>query len=359
MSETKHNCVNVTITPDTEKSEVEIKAEIPLEKVREYRVRALAKLKETANMAGFRKGHVPEDVLIKQIGEGALMQKVADTAITEELPLLLATENILAISAPSVTITKLASENPIGFTAKIAVMPQVELSDYKKISKKHNAKKVTTTTSDEEVEETLTHLRRERAKIEKIEAGAEPAAAHEESQKMDTLSLPGIDDVFVQTLGYKDAEDFKVKLKENIKKEKQAREDEKHRISLIEAIIADSKVPVPDVLVDHELQKMESQMAADLEQAGTTFDAYLKQVGKTREDLHKDWREAAQKRARMQLVLAQISQKEDLKADSEELEKHVKHVLEHHKDIDEMNVRGYYEQVLRNDATLKWLESQK
>ena len=354
-----HSCTNVLIGKNNEASEIEIKAEIPVDKITTYRERAIKELRTQVQIDGFRTGKVPEDILIKHIGEAKILEKTANIALTEELPLLLATEKILAISAPSVNITKLAPNNPIAFTAKVTVMPEVTLPDYKTIASEKNLKKELVTVSDEEVEETMVHLRRERAKIEKIESGMEPQKAGEEAQKMDTLSLPGIDDVFVQSLGYKNADNFKVKLKENIKTEKEMHENEKTRIATMEAIIEKATIPTPTLLVSHELDKMEAQMDADLARSGSNLEQYLKQVDKKREDVRKDWNEAATKRAKMQLALAEIAKKENIVADKKVVDSYVEHAKKHHPDANEMNIRSYYEQSVRNEAVLNWLSEQK
>jgi len=357
QSEVKHNCANVSVQHDKEVAETTVTAEIPAERTALYREKAIAELEKSAKIDGFREGKVPRDVLIKHTGESAIMERTAHIALSEELPLLLAAEGIPAISTPSVSVTKIAQGNPLGFTAKVAVMPEVTLADYKKIAKEGTGKKELVVVTEEEVEETITHLRRERAKIEKIEAGTDPSKAAEEAAQMQTLELPGIDDPFVQSLGYKDADDFKIKLRENIKTEKENREREKVRIAIIDEIVAKSTIPVPGALVNHELDKMEAQMSGDLEQAGLTLEKYFEQIGKKREEMRGEWKETAKKRAQMQLALAEIAQKEDIKADKATLNTHVEHAKKHNKDINEANVRAYYEQALRNEAVLKYLEN--
>jgi len=354
-----HNCTNISIQKDAEKSEVEIKAEIPVEKIAIYREKAIKELGSQTKIDGFRSGKIPENILIKHVGEAALLEQTARIALSEELPLLLATEKIPAISAPAVNITKLAPDNPIAFTAKVTVLPEVSLPDYKKIAAEKNSQKTIVTVTDEEVEETLTHLRRERAKIEKIETGMDPVKAADEAKKMDTLSLPDIDDAFVQSLGYKDTNDFKAKLKENIQTEKEIHENEKKRIAIMEAIIDTATIPTPDLLVSHELDKMEAQMDADLARAGSNLEQYLGQASKTREGIREDWQEAAKKRARMQLALAEIAKKETITADKKTVDSYVAHAKKHHPDANEMNMRLYYEQSVRNEAVLNWLSELK
>lgn len=357
MTEQTHHCEHVSVEKNTDAAEVTITAELPAERLVQYRAKALTKLGKEVKVDGFREGHVPENVVLKQVGEERVLNEAANMAITEELPRIMASEDVAAIAAPQVSITKLAEGNALGFTATVPVMPEVTLGDYKKLAEEANKEREAVSVSDDEVEETLTHLRRERAKVEKIEAGTEANQAAKEVQEMETLALPGIDDTFVQSLGYKDAEDFKVKLRENIKTEKEGREREGRRVQIIEKLIEESTVPVPEQLVEHELDKMEAQVQNDMAQSGTSLEEQLKNAGKTRGDVRGEWREAAEKRAKMQLALAEIANKENITANEEDVESHTKHTLSQQEGLNEANVRGYYRQALRNEAVLQWLET--
>lgn len=359
MSNHTHRCTDVHITRDEKTSEVEIRAEIPADIAFSYRSEAIKRLGAQVEMDGFRKGSVPEDILVKHVGEQTLLQTIADMALTEELPKLLAAEEILAITAPQVAITKLADGNPIGFTARVAVYPEVTLPDYKKIAKGALNKKESVEVTDEEIEETMTFLRRERAKIEKIESGLDATKAHEEAQSMDTLSLPGIDDQFVHTLGYENLEDFKKKLRENILQEKEQRAREAIRIAILESLMEKTSCPTPSILIEHELDKLESQMNSDLVQAKSSLEQYLKQTGKTRDALRDEWRDPAQKRAKTRIILGEIARAEKITADEEALVAHIEQVKKQHPEAAEVHVRAYFEELLRNEAVLRFLEEQQ
>lgn len=351
------------IIEKNDRSEAVIKAEIPEEAVKTYRARAIKKLSAEISIDGFRKGHVPEDMLVKHVGEEGVLREAASLAIEEQYPHIVeeatGKESLPIIGTPNISITKLAPGNPIAFSIAVTLMPDVKLPNYKKIAVKHNAKKEDVSVTDKEVEETLTHLRRERAKIEKIESGVEPQQAAKDAQSMDTLSLPGIDDAFVQSLGFENVKMFTEKLRENIKNEKGLRAREKNRIAIMEDIIAASTIAVPAMLIEHELDGMEQQFRNDLERAGTTLEAYLSQAKKTRDELRGEWRESAEKRTKMHLVLREIAEKETVVAPKEDVDKHVEHTLSHHKDADPHSVRSYFELNLRNEAVFRFLEEQR
>jgi len=354
-----HSCTNITKKHDEEHSVMEIRAAIPAEKLDSYRGKALERLKREASMDGFRKGRVPEEILIKNLGEGRILQEAADIAVSEELPLLLAAEEVPGIAAPKVAVTKLAPGNPLEFVATIEVLPKIELPDYKKIAAKTNSGKETVVVEEKEIQDILLHLRRERAKIELMEKGEKAEEAAEKVKTFEEKDLPPVDDEFVKGLGYESAEQFTIKLRENVKSDKEARAKDAHRVALIDAIVDTVKVGIPHSLVDHEVHKMEAQFSEDLARANMTMDDYLKSIGKTHEDIHKEWHEPAEKRAKVQLILGDIAVKEDIKADAEEVQKYVEHTIKHHKDISEERARAYYEHMLRNEEVIRWLEEQK
>lgn len=337
---------------------MEICAEVPVERVAHYCAKAVKELAGEVSIDGFRKGNVPEQILIKHIGEATLMERTASIAVEDELPIILAREKVIAIETPKVTITKLARGNPIAFTATVTVMPEVTLPDYKAIAKKHNATKETASVSDDEFADMIRYLRRERAKIERMEKGAEPQAAHEESQKLEEKDLPELDDEFAKTLGAEHAENLKKRMRENMQKDKERRSVEKVRIATIEEIIEKTTLHLPGILVEHELDRMMDRLAHDIENADSTLDAYLKSVGKSKEDFRKEWRTAAEKRAKMHVVTHEIATKENIKPEEENIVHELEHLKAHHKDVPEADLRAHIESALLPDAVFRWLELQ-
>lgn len=326
--------------------EVEIIGTMPIEDFTAYKPKAIKNLSANVEVQGFRKGHVPEKVLIQKIGDSAILEEMADLSLRSEYPKIITDNKIDAIGAPQISITKIAKDNPLEFKITVAVMPEVKLADYKAIAKKVSAKKgESTEATDEDIENTISEIKNMR----------QPA---KEGDDKDAERKPiEFNDDFVKTLGdFKDIADFKEKLKKNIGVEKTRKAKDKKRVEIIEGIIKDSKITVPKLLVDHELNKMMAQFKDDVAKSGSTFEEYLTHVKKTEEDMLKAWQTDAEKRAKSQLILNNIAIKEKITAPKDELEKQVKALLEHYKDADPDRVKIHVETVLTNEKVFEFLE---
>ena len=147
-------------------SEMEIIGEISAEIFMSGRDGVVKEFSEKVEMDGFRKGKIPEDILIKNIGRGAVLEKMAVIALEKEYPKIINEHKIKAIGRPEITLTKLAENNPLGFKVTTSILPEITLPDYKGIAKKIMAKK-------EEVSEENKAQEKERRRMEILEKAAE------------------------------------------------------------------------------------------------------------------------------------------------------------------------------------------
>lgn len=348
---------NVRVSRNEEKWEAELSGEISPESLDEHRKHVLQELSRTVELKGFRRGHVPEGVLIQNLGNEEIARRTAEHAVRHELPELFAKEKLNIVDAPQVSIEPLTATKPLIFKARAPLAPEVELSDYKKIAADLNAKRETVSVSDDEHRETVMHLRRERARIEKVEAGTSPQEAADHARTAEEKDLPELNDEFVKTLGYENAADFSDKLREHIRNEKELQERNKRRAALIDALVADSRIRYPAILQEYELDEMESRLISDVERLGRTFEAYLGEVKKTRDELRAEWRDAADKRAKIRLVLAEIARKEHIEEDRETLEHEFEHAKKHYPSASPDALRAHLAHALRNEAVLQRLET--
>ncbi|MFA7309399.1 MAG: trigger factor [Candidatus Paceibacterota bacterium] len=347
---------NVKVSHDKKAWEVEVTAEISAEALATHRAAALKNIQKSATLDGFRPGKAPEDAIIRVYGEGALMRHAAELAIESELPLILAKEQVAIVEAPRVTTSAPETGKPLTFTARAALAPKVELPEYKKIAEKLRAIKEDTSVSDKEHSDALTHLRRERSRIDKIEAGTDPQKAAEESKAAKVEELPELDDMFVQTLGYESAAAFSEALRKNIGQEKELRALEKRRAAILDELTSKSSISYPASLREYELDDMEARMKDDLSRMGQTFESYLVETKKTREEIRASWNDAADKRAKVRLILAEIARKEMIEPPADALEHEMQHAREHYPNADEHALRSHISHAMRNEATLRFLE---
>ena len=221
-------------------------------------------------------------------------------------------------------------------------MPEIKLADYKKIAKKENGEKEEPVEATEkELEETIEEIRKNFAAKDKTE-------------------LPELNEEWVKKLGkFETVEDFKNKIREGIKKEKEFKAKDKKRMAILEKIIADSKITVPKILVENELKKMQAQFEDDITRAGLKMDDYLKHLKKTKEEMAKEWTPDAEKRTKVQLIITKIALEEKIEADPEVVKKEVENLLKTYKDATEDRTKAYVEMMLVNEKVLEWLENIK
>ena len=338
------------------KSEVEIEGEIKADIFESYFEKAFKKIGADVELPGFRKGKVPEKVLLSHIPEMQILETMAELALSEHYPKIIEQEKIDAIGRPDIAITKLARNNPLGFKIKVAVLPDIRLADYKKIAKKIlgdiKIEEKNIAVTEEDLENTIMDIRKSRApKIHMKEA--------HEHQGGEKEKLPDFNDEFVRALGpFKDIQDFKNKLRENIKLEKENAQKEKTRLKIVEKIIDDSMLDVPELLTKLEVDKIIYRMESDVSQMGLKFEDYLKHLKKTVEDLRKEFQKDGEKKAKLSLILNEIAKIEKITADEEQVAKEVAYILEHYKEADPERARMHAENVLTNEKIFQFLENQ-
>ncbi len=343
--------------------EVEITAEITTESLEGYKIKALNKIKEVAELPGFRKGHVPEAKLKEKFGEMGILEDAGEMAINDCAAEILIESKINFLGRPNIAISKIAIGSPIEFKIKVTVMPEVKLPDYKKIAKKENAieEKVEEVT-DKQVEETIEQIRKMYHSQTKSQSDVAGAHVHSADCKHDVeeLPLPEVNDEFIKKLGdFKDVTGFKAQLKINIAKEKEVHAKDKKRGKMLDKLVDETKIEMPKVIIESELDKMEGQFKDDISKMGLQPEEYLKHIKKTWEELRKEWHPDAEKRAKTQLILQKISLEEKIEPKKEDVEKEIKKLLELYKTADPERVKAYVEMILVNEAVIKFLEELK
>ena len=390
---------------DEENSQVKIEGEIPFETLEKHRAKAIKAYGKDMEIDGFRKGHVPDTEVVKKVGEMAILSEMAERAIAEAYPEACKHHKVDAIGYPQIAITKIAEGNPLGFTATVAVMPEITLADYKKVAKEVNKDKASTEVTEEEVEKQIKDILRQKMAYERLQEASKKKQEAEEKKKdlegatelptpesqaqkvkeththadgtvhegpshddepevkaVTDDELPELTDEYVKTLGepdqFKTAADFKEKIKEHLSIEKEKEVTAAHRAKITDKIVEESKMNLPRILIDSEIEQMFAQMNEDLKRANLKMDDYLEHIKKTKEDLIKEWEPAAEKRAKLQLILNEIAKKEETKPDQTQLDEQVDQLMEQYKDADEARVRVYVSSVMTNEAVMKTLESQ-
>lgn len=343
-----------------EHSEIEITGEVSAELFGKNRIQAVKNLSKNVELPGFRKGLIPENILKTHLSEKMILEEMAEITIGAEYRNIITENSLEPLGRPEINITKMALGNPLAFIMKVIVLPEIILTNYKKIAKEIYAKKwqKEIEVTDKEVADAILEIRKRSAPQDEKASPEEPKEEVSE-KKSDEPELPKFDDVFVKQFGdFKDVADFTDKLKQNILLEKQQKESDKKRIEVLEKIIASSQIELPRVIIEAELDKIMAQIKTDIERMGMKFDDYIKHLKKTEEDVRKECEKEAEKRAKIQLILNKISIEEKITASVKMIEEQTEALLKQYPEAEKERVKVYVETLITNQKVFEFLETQ-
>jgi len=185
--------------------------------------------------------------------------------------------------------------------------------------------------------------------------------------KMDSvkiIELPEINDAFLKNLGsFENLTTLKESIKEGIKKEKEIAESLRIRQEILKKIAESSSFETPDILIEEEknriLENFKKKVSENLK---IPFEEYLNKIKKAEKDIKESFVEEAQKNIRDYLILRKITKREKIEASKEEIENEINKVLkelpmEKAKEFDLEKLKMYIESEVRQEKTLKFLES--
>jgi|SRR3989344_4576633 len=327
-------------------SEIEIESAISVEDFLRYKKEAVERLGIAVTIEGFRKGHVPEKILVEKLGLPKILEEAAQGALSEEYPKIIKKHGIDAIGRPEITIMKLADGNPLEFKIKTAVYPKITLPDYKKIAKDEMTKKDSEPIVEEkEITEVLEEVRRRKNGVEK----------HQNENTPETL----IDDVFAKSLGtFESLDELKKSIRGGLLEEKKWKQKDKKRLQILENISKRAGVVLPQILIENEEGRMILELKSRIEESGITWNDYLANVKKTEDDLKKEWADIAKKRVIVNIIVNEIARLEHITADTDEVKKEVDQILAVHKNADKDAATRYVDGVLVYRKVYELLEKE-
>ncbi len=133
--------------------------------------------------------------------------------------------------------------------------------------------------------------------------------------------LPTLDDKFASEVSeFETLKELKEDIKKKILTAKQKEEDAKAENKLVDTIVNASKVEVPEVMVDEQVEDYIKDFEYRLAYQGLNLQGYLAYTGTTLEDLKKSRREDAKQTVKTRLVLEQILLKEKIDVTDKDVE---------------------------------------
>lgn len=139
--------------------------------------------------------------------------------------------------------------------------------------------------------------------------------------KVQEVVEPKLDDAFAAQAGpFKSLAELKEDIKRQLTAEREQEADIAFENELIREITAKTKVAIPKVLVDEQIDRIEAEEKQNLAYRGQTWQEHLDEEGVNEEEHREQKRPQAEERVKASFVLAEIAETEGIEVTPEELE---------------------------------------
>jgi trigger factor len=294
---------------------VRLDVEVAYSELESHVASAYKKVAAKVNIPGFRKGKIPAAMIDQRVGRGAVIDEAINSALPEFYGQAAREHKVAVIGRPEVDVKEFVDKDKLVFTVEVDIRPEVKLPDFSKMTIEVDDVKVEDSDVDEQIESlrtrfgTLTTVEREikmgdfatldmtafidgaevdggQANDISYEVGSDKMidgldeiligmkagdvkqfetqlVGQQEGEKGEVKAtvkavkereLPPVDDAFAKLASEFDTlaelkADFVVRL-ERVKKMEQGAQA---RDRLVEKLLADNEIPVPDNLVELEV----------------------------------------------------------------------------------------------------------
>lgn len=366
---------------------VRLTVEVPFEELKSSLDAAYKKINQQIQVPGFRRGKVPTRVIDQRFGRGAVLEEAVNDALPKLYQNAVEEGDLNPLGQPEVDITELKDNELLTFTAEVDVRPELEIPDYSGIEVEVEATEVSDEDVDKAVEQlrerfaTTNVVERAAAEGDVVKVGLEAkvdgevledgvaegvdytigsgellegideavtglsadesatftstlkggSAAGKEAEvtvKVATVSsreLPELDDEFAQLASEFDTiEELRADSRTRLEQSKKYEQATKAQESVLEKLIELTEVPIPEKLLDDEIQTRKHNLVNhQLGQMGMDLATYLQMQDKSEEEFDSELKEQSEKGIRTQFILDELVSREKLNVSQEELTEHL------------------------------------
>lgn len=174
--------------------------------------------------------------------------------------------------------------------------------------------------------------------------------------------LPKLDDEFAKEASEFDTlKELKASIKERLEKENEEKQKYETEEAVVKAVTENIKVEVPSGMIETEVENMIKDIETRLSYQGIKFDQYLQMLGKTMEEMKKEYEPQAEEAVKTRLMLEAVIKAEKIEANIEEIDEKIKEMAKNYgKENDEAflqneNVRNYIEEGIKSEKAVDFL----
>jgi trigger factor len=161
------------------------------------------------------------------------------------------------------------------------------------------------------------------------ELAGKPAVFKCTVKEIKEKELPELDDEFASEVSEFDTlAEYREDVKKNLTERKEAEAKAAKEEKVVEAIIADAQMDIPEAMLATQQRSMADDFAQRIRMQGITIDQYFQFTGLTREAFLEQLKPQAEERIKSRLVLEAVAKAENLEASDEEYTAEIKKMAE-------------------------------
>ena len=361
---------------------VKLTIEVPFEELKGSLDKAYREVARQVRVPGFRPGRVPPRIIDQRFGRGMVLEQAVNDAVPQLYGQALQDNDVFALGQPDLEITKLDDGKELAFTAEVDVRPRFEIPDLHGLPVTVDTAVVTPDEVEEYIgglrerfaslrgvdrpvedgdytsidlsasvngepvddaqvsgysyqvgsgslldglDEALTGMSAGESKTFSAELvggehGGEPADVTVIVHSVKVKDLPELDDEFAQSASeYDTLGEFRAGTRGQLESMKRMQQVGQARERALDAVLSKIEIPLPDSMVNSEIQMRRESLDEQLERAGTSMDDYLASSGQSAEQVETDITDSARRSVKAGFVLDQLARQEELNIEQDEL----------------------------------------
>jgi trigger factor len=361
---------------------VKLTIEVPFEELKGSLDKAYREVARQVRVPGFRPGRVPPRIIDQRFGRGMVLEQAVNDAVPQLYGQALQENDVFALGQPDLEITKLDDGKELAFTAEVDVRPKFEIPDLHELPVTVETAVVTPDEVEEYIgglRERFASLKGVDRPVEdgdytSIDLSASVAGEPVEDAQVSGYSyqvgsgslldgldgaltgmsagesttfnaelvggdhggeqaevtvtvhsvkvkeLPELDDEFAQSASeYDTLGEFRAGTRSQLEAMKRMQQVGQARERALDAVLSKIDIPLPDTMVNSEIEMRHQSLDEQLERAGTSMDDYLASSGQSAEQLETDITDSARRSVKAGFVLDQLARQEELNIEQDEL----------------------------------------
>ena len=173
--------------------------------------------------------------------------------------------------------------------------------------------------------------------------------------------LPKLDDEFAKDVSEFDTlEELKADIKNKMEKDNEQKAKYETEESAIKAVCDNVKIDIPSGMVDMEVDHMIQDISQRLSYQGLKLDQYLKMIGKTEEEVRKEYEPQAIEAIKSRLTLEAIRNAEKIEASEEEIKEKLEEMAKNYgKKVEEIqdneDLKNYIKEGIESEKAIDFI----